>query len=380
MATPEPLASVADVERLVATARRLLQSGGALQSTAGGERIDGTDIVRALAPGDRIGGDARATIAERSAATAVVRTAEVALRKAVGREGAAALSDAEVSNLQAIVHVLGRPATMYVDGRVQMPPDLGQNDLWRTLVATQRQEIDAASAAVGQIARGTEVLGTLWRLGDDLAVTNRHVIELIVRDASRAPGEWELDPALTVTADFNVTRQPTKVRRFGVTAVRYCADDDVDFGVVALARGADPLPAPPDLDFSPAALGRTLPTGDGGTTFKGESVYVVGHPFRLVASQASATVFGQADGSKRWSPGLVTAVGETSRTLEHDCSTLGGNSGGCVFEPQEHAVVALHVGGRGVEERTGRGVSNVAVAFSRLGGHRAETILRAGRV
>jgi hypothetical protein len=376
----DSVASVADVERLVATARQLLLSGGALQSTAGGERIDGTEIVRALAPGGAAAGDAREMIAERSAATAVVRTAEEALRKAVGREGAASLSDAEVSNLQAIVHVLGRPATAYIDGRVQMPPDLGQNDVWRTLVATQRREIEVASAAVGQISRGGEILGTLWRLGDDLAVTNRHVVEFIVRDAGRAPQDWELDPALTVTADFNATRQPTTIRRFGVSALKYCAEeDDVDFAVVALTPGSDRLPAPLAVEFSPGVLGRALPAAGGATAFKGESVYVVGHPFRLVASQASATVFGRADGSKRWSPGLVTAVSSTSRALEHDCSTLGGNSGACVFEAQEHTVVALHVGGRGVDEK-GRGVSNVAVAFSRLGGHRAETILRAGRV
>lgn len=33
-------------------------------------------------------------------------------------------------------------------------------------------------------------------------------------------------------------------------------------------------------------------------------------------------------------------------TFQHDCSTLGGNSGSCIVNLETHRIVGLHFGGR----------------------------------
>jgi V8-like Glu-specific endopeptidase len=65
--------------------------------------------------------------------------------------------------------------------------------------------------------------------------------------------------------------------------------------------------------------------------------------------------------------------------FEHDCSTLGGNSGSCVLSVGGHVVVGLHYAGLDVDA-AGRGSANVALALSRLGSHPGAQLLRAGRV
>jgi V8-like Glu-specific endopeptidase len=77
---------------------------------------------------------------------------------------------------------------------------------------------------------------------------------------------------------------------------------------------------------------------------------------------------------------MVTRTESISRVLEHDCSTLGGNSGSCVLTCDMHTGVGLHFGGRNVDDLTGRGEANLAVALSLLGEHPAAEILRRGRV
>jgi hypothetical protein len=381
-----------DARRLTSMARTLLRRGGALQSTAAGERIDADVLRRALerqieAEADRAPAvDAPDRAAERAAAVDIVAHAERALARADGGAGPGALSDHEVASLQAIIEVVGRPALRYLDGRVEMPAsDLGENERWRVLVAIARSKIDRVSASVGRIALDRpgappDSVGTGWRIGADLIVTNRHVAGRLVTDPTRPPARWALDPAKTAVIDFTVTHGAPSPKRFRLDALAYCAGEpEIDLAVLRLAPGTAPVPAPVPLDLAPASLGDAVPGAGGVAVFKGREVYVVGHPDGQ-ASTAVRRVFGAADGRKRCSPGVVTTLDPRDPVLEHDCSTLGGNSGSCVFAAGGHAAVGLHHGGRGVDPVTARGESNVAIALARLGAHRAATILREGHV
>jgi len=316
-------------------------------------------------------------------AAEIMATARGALARNPETTAAADLTEFEFACLEAIVQVTGRPAMRYLNGQVEMPPELGENSLWRVLVATARQKIDAASASVGRVEAndsrlGGALLGTAWRVGANLAVTNRHVARQLVKNRTKPTSDWQLDDTKNVLINFGVSTGGNSARKCKVSAIGYCAPEkEVDFAVLKLDANPADCPPPLPVDLSPEVLGTE--SSDGPTKrFNGEQVYVVGHPYDPRGSSAIAKVFGNADGSKRWSPGYVTSVDEADRVFEHDCSTLGGNSGSCVLRAGSHAVVGLHFGGLTVDLSTGMGRANIAIAFSRLGSHPAADILRTG--
>jgi hypothetical protein len=320
------------------------------------------------------------------AAARVVAEARRALDRIAGGDSPLRLSDLEIAALEAIVEVTGRPAMRYLDGRVEMPAsDLGANEHWRTLVATERKAINEASGAVGRLllerpGATPEAVGTAWRLGPDLLVTNRHVVRWFVSDPSGPCATWSLDDAKVCVIDFAATHGQPAPRQFRVCGLVYCATEDaIDLAILRLTPGSSPWPVPRPLEFSPDALGVEIATPSG-SEFKGSEVYVVGHPERRVASDSSRRVFGDADGRKRCAPGVIMRLDAHAPRFEHDCSTLGGNSGSCVFTVIGHRVVGVHYGGLDVDESTARGRANVATALPRLGDHPATQILREGRV
>src|SRR6202022_4077016 len=117
---------------------------------------------------------------------------------------------------------------------------------------------------------------------------------------------------------------------------------DLDIAIFKVFPGNAALPSAIPIDWSEGALGRQLPaTGSSPAKFQGEEIYAVGHPYRPSANDQTREVFGSADGRKRWSPGLVTAIDPNRPILLHDSSTLGGNSGSCVVVvgPTGHTAV-----------------------------------------
>lgn len=318
------------------------------------------------------------------AAHDVVRASQEALDIVSNGGSASNLSDFQRVSLEAIVQLTGRPAMRYRDGQVQRPPnEEGDNERWQTFVTTARTKINKASASVGQVALAgnttPQPIGTAWRLGEDLVITNRHVAALMVFDTSGPTSDWKYDANKASVVSFNVTDEAKKTIRFEVAELLFCAQEQsVDFAVFRLTKGADAFPKALPLDFDATSVGRELEIG-GNTSFQGEAIYVVGHPFRQIATSATSSVFGVADGFKRCSPGLVTKISEFEHAFEHDSSTLGGNSGSCVLSVSGHKVVGLHYGGVSVDSNQ-VGLANVALGFARLGTHRAAEILRSGKV
>ncbi|HEX7830750.1 MAG TPA: serine protease, partial [Thermoanaerobaculia bacterium] len=319
------------------------------------------------------------------AAHDVVRAAQEALDKVDAEGTASNLTDFQRVSLEAIVQLTGRPAMRYTNGMVQQPPNNeGDNERWRVLIATARGKINKASASVGQVglvgADGTaEAIGTAWRLGTDLVVTNRHVAETFVLDRNVAPSQWKYDPGKPAVVNFTVTDDAQKTIRFDVAEIVFVADEQpVDMAIFRLKPGTEKFPSALPLDFDADSIGRDVEIG-GVPRFQGEEIYVVGHPFRAAATSATASVFGVADGFKRCSPGLVTAISQFEHAFEHDSSTLGGNSGSCVLSVSGHKVVGLHYGGVGVNANQ-VGLANVALGLARLAPHPASAILKAGKI
>jgi hypothetical protein len=375
---------------LVRVAHHLLTSGGGnLESTGPTEPISDPEVSAAIekevsdywktGSGELA---AEPDVFAKITASEAVAAARSALNRNLARADAADLTDFESASLEAIIHVTGRPAMRYVDGQVEMPNELGENAVWRVLLATARKKINAASGSVGRVETGDggRLLGTAWRVGTNLVVTNRHVASWLATDRAKPPSDWKLDDTRTPLVNFGISAPGGSARKCRVYEIAYCApQNDIDFAVLKLEAGSADCPPALSVDFSADVLGTEV-MDDGGmkADFKGEQVYVVGHPYSPVGTAAISKVFGNADGSKRWSPGLVTRVSETDLILEHDCSTLGGNSGSCVLTAGSHAVVGLHFGGLKVDLATGIGKANIAIAFSRLRNHPAVEILRTG--
>lgn len=365
-----------EARRLADILKRMRARGGTLESTVGAEPLKPEQVKEALRK-ELAGGAAPLESAEVTIAAADVMAAADRAAAKVERGDEGALTDFEFSALEAIVHVIGRPAVRYTDGRIQTLNEEGDNSRWSTLIVTARAKIDSISASVGRVAIAgpgipDQMVGTAWRLGDDLVVTNRHVAAFLVPDKALSASEWKLDAAREFVVDFNATNDAKKSARFPILELVYCAPEaDVDLAILRLNAGGSTLPRALALEWDPKAVGQT---DDG--VFTGQEIYIIGHPYKPFGGDAVRSVFGKADGYKRWSPGLVTALSSPRPVFEHDCSTLGGNSGSAVLAASGHAVVGLHYAGLNVQGDMGR--ANAALALSQLGAHPVVQILRQG--
>jgi hypothetical protein len=389
----------AEAGRLLSLAQSLLAPTGPLQSMGrspvpeaadSSAGIDRDRLKEAVAQHivsnvQSVGGSVQVTAA--SVAEDVVSHLESALAKAANNEPASKLTGQEFASLEAVIEVTGRPAMRYDDGRVRMPPtDLGDNEKWRVLVAVARSKINKTSASVGRISiaglAGLPLpIGTGWCCEGGLIVTNRHVVLEMIEDRTAAPSEWVIDQSRTPVIEFNATDNSRSSSVFRIASVAWTApDEEFDVAFLRVMSGQAPLPLPLTLEWEAAALGDTLPgTGGGAPTFRGSEVYVVGHPNHFRPSELIQSVFESADGRKRWSPGRITQLKPETFRFEHDCSTLGGNSGSCVLTTSLHRVVGIHYGGLNVDEDTGKGSANVALPLSQLEASPIAKILRTGQ-
>lgn len=387
------ITDAASTKRLVSLARTLLGHGsGGYESINGGETIDRRQLAQALE--DRIASDASMskhlppTVTAKAAAAEALSHAESALNKVANDESPSNLTDIEVAGLEAIIEVTGRPAVRYPHGKVQPPVSvLGENAHWQVVIVTAKTKINRASAAVGRIAITNnlgleEPLGTGWRTGPDLIVTNRHVVKDMVANPQDSTSAWKMDAAKQPFIDFAATDEADAAQRFDIADVLFvAAEDEIDIAIVRITSSAALLPQALTVDWDRESPGRELSAENGAPPiFQGREIYVVGHPYRRRHSELVVSVFGAADGLKRLSPGLVRRLDPEKPLLEHDCSTLGGNSGSCVFTADQHAVIGVHVGGVDVDDATAKGSANRAISLSRLGDHQAASIIRSGKI
>lgn len=372
-------------------ARTLLARGGVLESSNGSEKIKREELAEALEntilQEVSMSSDRAPSVTAKVAASEALTHAENALNKTANDGSASNLTDLEVSALEAIIRVTGRPALRYLNGEVQTPASaLGENNHWQVLVVTARGEINRVSGAVGCIAITNnlgiaETLGTGWRVGTDLLVTNRHVVEQIVSNPTESATVWKLDNAKKPHVDFALTNSAQAAQRFQVSELVYVANEPLlDVAFLRATSETSALPESLVIDWSKEGPGREIKRNNGEKFFQGRQIYVVGHPYRQGHSELVTSVFGVADGLKRCSPGRVTRMDDPNPRLEHDCSTLGGNSGSCVFASDTHEVIGVHVGGVDVNDNTAKGSANLALALCRLSEHHAGAIMQSEKV
>ena len=284
--------------------------------------------------------------------TAVERTADGARRaiEKIRRDGPdAQLDPEEVVGTEAIILLVGRPALLIQEGKFFPPPEA-----WAKLEDV-RDAIEETIQSVGRIEvsghPAMDWIGTGWLVADDVVMTNRHVAKEFTRQSGRT---WSFEPGMKGRIDFREefggAATAAEFRLTGVIGVH----DELDLALFRVARRAAGKKLPPPLALmSPRGRAR-----------KGQEVYVVGFPAsdsRRNDPDEMRRIFDNIYNVKRLQPGEVKKVSRT--TFEHDCSTLGGNSGSCVVDLESNRVLGLHFSGRYLE-------ANKAVALWKLANDR----------
>lgn len=255
------------------------------------------------------------------------------------REAADAVRRGEESTLsadeEAIIRREGRPVYFVQQDRIDGPHD----PYWKARVAPARERLEAVIPSVGRIDLERHAhawVGTAWLVAQDVVMTNRHVARLF---ATAAAGGFVLDvdpygQHVSASIDFRGEHRSRARIRFPVSRVLHIepvGPDRPDVALLKIERSGEqdePQPSPVRIAETDAAPGAV--------------VAVLGYPAWDDRNDpwVQEAVFGGVYGVKRFQPGEVTA--SKAAWLNHDCSTLGGNSGSVVVAFDTGCAVGLH--------------------------------------
>lgn len=258
---------------------------------------------------------------------------------------------------EAVIVRFGRPALLIRHDTFE-PPD---SEVWRQRLETARAAIETAIPAVGRIEvrnhPDLDWVGTGWLVAPDVVVTNRHVgVEFGRREGAGFAFRRNVRGLqIAARVDFREEHTIAEAEEFALIDILHIEDEDgpdMAFFRAAPQGTAGQLAAP-------IRLAERVPDDP--------NVVVVGYPAwdgRRNDPQVMADIFGDIYDVKRLQPGRLTAVDEYQ--VEHDCSTLGGNSGSLVLHLESGEAIGLHFGGRYEDSNYAVSAQVVADRLSRL--------------
>ena len=165
-------------------------------------------------------------------------------------------------------------------------------------------------------------------------MTARHVVkEFGIPTGS----QWFIESPIKVSIDFNVELGSTLKREYKISNI-LGVHPELDLALLEVDVARKPsLPTP-----LPISSDRKL-------WKKGRDVYIVGFPAADPGRNdpiVMSRIYNDIYEVKRLQPGAVRHGYLSKRYFDHDCSTLGGNSGSCVVHLKTNFVVGLHYQGR----------------------------------
>jgi hypothetical protein len=219
---------------------------------------------------------------------------------------------------------------------------LGPNSaVWKDRLTTQQKIIDRVIPSVGRVEVNNNAVynwaGTGWLIDSDVIVTNRHVASVFSQN--REGFAFKIGyPTGTQSAkiDFLEEDRRDEALEFAVDSVLWMSenlDSHPDVAFLRIKRVSGGLPLPPPIPLAAAAK-------------VGEIAFTVGYPARdpdVPDQDLVRQVFGDVYDKKRLAPGEILKV--TDAEIEHDCSTLGGNSGSAVVSLATGEALGLHFAG-----------------------------------
>ena len=245
---------------------------------------------------------------------------------------------------ETIVLRTGRPVLSIVRDEAQLQFSEPESEIWRERLRPARQHLVRAAQAVGRVELENnprfDWVGTGWLVQPDVLVTNRHVASEFGRRGSSGfvfragTGGRDMGAFVDFLEEFGRPEDLT----FRLTRILHIEDEngpDLAFLKVAPADGRR-LAAPIPLATAAPALNRF--------------VAVIGYPARdsrIPEPPLMTRIFGDVFDKKRLAPGQLTHAAPT--VIQHDCSTLGGNSGSLIVDLQSGEAVGVHFAGRFLE-------------------------------
>lgn len=244
-------------------------------------------------------------------------------------------------SLETIVLTTGRPVLDIKAGAAVVEFSEVESEIWRQRLTDANSLMLPNIPAVGRIEllnhpRGTQWIGTGWLIRANVVVTNRHVASEF---GEASDGTFIFRPGFDGTPmgaqiDFLEEFDSTGSFEFPLFKIMHIepgGGPDLAFLRIDPINGQD-LPKP--VTLSSVAVEN------------GEQVAVIGYPARdpfFPNQEVMDRIFNKRYDKKRLAPGLV--IGRNSDRIFHDCSTLGGNSGGEVISLETGHAVALHFAG-----------------------------------
>ncbi|WP_198020376.1 S8 family serine peptidase [Mesorhizobium sp. LSHC432A00] len=281
------------------------------------------------------------------------------------REGPSArLPEAAAVRLEALVSLTDRPALPVTtreegDRTIQTvdasDPGLGN---FSGLVSLALDTLEASRfGSVGRIDSDGIHIGTGFVIGDGLVVTNRHVLESLASPLPRAvdPERWLLNAPATI--DFSPSGEDP-VSRFAIEEVMFCGPQPILRYPIDYAKLDLALLRVATTNTAKTALPAAIPVAGGALPVAATNLFVVGYPappttlprddqgrIRRDVVERLRELFGLDYHRKYFSPGVVQQRSHRW-VLDHDATTLGGNSGSLTGElGRRLEAIGLHFAG-----------------------------------
>ena len=287
------------------------------------------------------------------AAERVMREAADAERRPVRRMASERLSDVieappierpRLRTPETIVLRTGRPVLAVKNDNPELVFRDADSQVWKERLEKAKDRVQRAVLASGRVEvqhhPTFDWIGTGWLVRENIIVTNRHVAKEFAR---RQGTQFAFRPGtrgrtMRASVDFLEEFGRADERTFQLKQVLHIEDDSgPDMALLKVEQnGALELAAP-------IALSRHA-------MIAGQQVATIGYPARdsrIPELDLMEEIFGDVFDKKRLAPGQI--IRTTQRDLQHDCSTLGGNSGSMVLDLESGEAVGLHFAGRFLE-------------------------------
>ena len=241
---------------------------------------------------------------------------------------------------ETIVRPSARPVLAIRGNRVTtefLGPD---SETWAARIEGARSILDVVIPAIGRVELKNNAdfswVGTGWLVADDIIVTNRHV----AREFGRGTATGFVfrvgvnGGSQSAHVDFLEEFDRSASLEFAIESILWIATpNEPDVAYLRVKRPA-------------ARRGLATPIPLAETVSPDDFVVTIGYPARdprVPDQRLVQRIFGDVYEKKRLAPGQVTDVGPDE--LQHDCSTLGGNSGSPVINLKTGEAVGLHFSG-----------------------------------
>ncbi len=242
---------------------------------------------------------------------------------------------------ESIVLANYRPVLMIRNNRI-VPEFSGPNvSVWKDRLMEKQLILNTVIPSIGRVeVRNNAVykwVGTGWLVDTDIIVTNRHVASKFCQDRDGFSFKVGYPSGFqSANMDFLEEHQNTTSLEFDVESVLWMADNQKNTPDIAFMR------------VKQTSRGHVLPKviALAEAVYEGDVVVTIGYPARdpsIPDQELVLETFGDVYDKKRLAPGEVIKVGLVE--IEHDCSTLGGNSGSPLIRLSTGEAVGLHFAG-----------------------------------